>query len=270
MNEVKFFLSLLKFAIKYPSSGLEILQTRYDVWKDSRKKILHSFDSDCLELNACLKTLFSNENYSIPSFRKNTAVLNKKIDDFFNFLKNKEYPSRIKPYPLFYTLDKESGFFLYSICKILKPDKVVETGVAYGLGSTFILQSLKENQKGKLFSIDDVFRPWESKNMIGSIIPDDLKSNWEIHFGTSKNKLKSILESLGEIDIFFHDSLHTSKNMLFEFNTVWPFLKKGGFLLSDDIGSNNSFYEFYSAKNVKPTILIQKKPDKSFFGILKK
>jgi predicted O-methyltransferase YrrM len=37
--------------------------------------------------------------------------------------------------------------------------------------------------------------------------------------------------------------------MIFEFETVWPYLKNGGILISDDIISNNAFKDFVNAKN---------------------
>ena len=39
----------------------------------------------------------------------------------------------------------------------------------------------------------------------------------------------------GEIGLFFHDSLHTREHMLFEFETAWPHLAGGGYLVADDV-----------------------------------
>ena len=43
--------------------------------------------------------------------------------------------------------------------------------------------------------------------------------------------------------------------MLLEFQTAWPFIKNNGFLLSDDIGDNNAFLEFYLANEGHPILL---------------
>ncbi len=53
-----------------------------------------------------------------------------------------------------------------------------------------------------------------------------------------------LLTESGEVDLFIHDSEHTYQNMMFEFHTVWPYLRKGGLLLSDDIDWNQAFKEF--------------------------
>ena len=65
-------------------------------------------------------------------------------------------------------------------CKITKPKIVMETGVAYGLSTMYILQALFENKKGILYSIDSVFSPWQSKEIIGSAIPSYLCKNWKL------------------------------------------------------------------------------------------
>jgi len=43
---------------------------------------------------------------------------------------------------------------LYVIVRLLKPEKVVETGVAAGVSSAFILEAMDDNGIGTLYSID--------------------------------------------------------------------------------------------------------------------
>ena len=60
-----------------------------------------------------------------------------------------------------------------------------------------------------------------------------------------------LLEGVAEIDIFLHDSEHSYKNMLWEFQTAWTYLKVGGLLLSHNIDSNNAFSDFCRDRGVK-------------------
>ena len=264
-------MSLLKYSIINPYGGMNLLQSKYQVYKDSKNKnLIHRFENTRSEVSEVIHDLFPSCGFSLNEQKQNLSFLEKHIDQFFKKLDMKEYPSKSKPYPPIYGIDETSGFFLYLICKILKPEKIVETGVAYGLGSAYILQALHENKKGMLYSIDYVFRPWESKSMIGALIPDNLRDRWKLIYGPSSRKLKNLLVSLGSVDIFFHDSLHTFDNMTFEFNTAWPFIKKDGFLLSDDIAGNDAFYNFYSKMNLRSYALTQKNKEKSFLGIIQK
>ena len=154
------------------------------------------------------------------------------------------------------------GHWLYALVRILKPEIVVETGVACGLSSAFILCALEKNKNGKLYSIDlpyvegedipvdyfdkDGLMSWciPKNKEVGWIIPPDLRSRWNLIIGSSSEKLPPLLEKLKEIDIFLHDSEHSYKNMMTEYRTAYPFLKRGGILLSHDIDYNASFYDF--------------------------
>jgi predicted O-methyltransferase YrrM len=56
------------------------------------------------------------------------------------------------------SIDYESGTALYVLVRIFKPEVVVETGVANGVSSSFILKALDQNSRGKLYSIDLHYR----------------------------------------------------------------------------------------------------------------
>ena len=201
---------------------------------------------------------------------ENTKELQIHFKDYFEKFRFENFPSKKKPYPIDYSIHEDSRLFLYAICKILKPDLVVETGVAYGISSAYILQALHENDKGTLYSIDNVFKPWESLEMIGNAIPSKIQDRWKLIIGTRSEKFDDLFQSLEKVDIFLHDSLHTYKNMLLEFQTSWPFIKNSGFLLSDDIIGNNAFLEFYSANKGHPMLLENTENGKIAMGIIRK
>jgi len=260
------YLNLLKFSLKNPKRGLQILESVYQSKED--KQHLHDYDNERLEFKQSLKVLFPSLNIPFEEFIQNTNSLRGHLEKFQKKLEVKKFPSLEKPYPIDYSLEEQSGMFLYSLCRIVKPEIIVETGVAYGRSSSYLLQALNDNKMGKLYSIDFAFRPWESESMIGSAIPKNLRDRWEFVFGASSEKLYPILKRLEKIDIFLHDSLHTYKNMMFEFQTAWPFIKDKGFLLSDDILGNAAFFEFYSKFGGQSIVLSQE--EKSAMGILQK
>ena len=269
LNKLKKYFSLLKFLLINPNAGIQIVQTKKQVRKDLKESI-QEFNVKPKNLEQIMNSLFPQMKFSIKDVYKKTEILRKQIDLFFQELENKKFPSKDKPYPTDYSVPINSGLLLYSICKLLKPEKVFETGVAYGHSSCFILEALYENNRGKLFSFDSIFRPWETKEKIGSMIPKKLRKNWEINFGESKNNLKKLLDRERNIDIFIHDSLHTYENMMFEFETSWKYIKKNGFLLSDDISGNNAFYDFCKKYNLEPLILKQDNETKLEMGIILK
>lgn len=163
-------------------------------------------------------------------------------------------------------------YVLYSLCRLLRPLAVVETGVASGLSSSYILRALHDNNAGMLVSIDlpnyeetlirenPDYLPRPISNLPsgkqpGWLIPDELRQRWRLILGKSREVLLSALEGLGSIDLFLHDSEHTYQNMMFEYIAAWQYLRKGGVLLSDDIGWNSAFLNFARANKKIPQIL---------------
>lgn len=157
-----------------------------------------------------------------------------------------------------------------------KPEIVIETGVAHGVSSAFILCAMHENDKGHLYSID--LPPYDSstkinkdlnptihvledgqrhrineKYPVGDLVPVYLKEKWTLTLGDAKKELPILLKELNKISIFFHDSLHTYKHMRFEYETAWPYIKKGGFLISHDVLWNEAFKEFSKKVDSKPS-----------------
>lgn len=143
---------------------------------------------------------------------------------------------------------------LYVICRLIKPEVVVETGVKDGYSSSFILFALEMNKKGRLYSIDLPNTPGQELKdgmHTGWLVPEEFKYRWNLVRGSSQEKLPILLRELQKIDLFFHDSEHSYENMMFEFNRAWEYLKPGGYLLSDDITENKSFFDFVQDRNCK-------------------
>jgi predicted O-methyltransferase YrrM len=140
------------------------------------------------------------------------------------------------------------GLVLYVICRRQKPDIVVETGVASGVSSSYILCALEQNKRGQLHSID---LPWWQEAQCGWLIPEYLRHRWHLILGRSSEELAPLLRKVAEIDIFLHDSDHSYQNMLWEFQTAWTYLKVGGLLLAHNIDTNEAFSDFCRDHGVK-------------------
>ncbi len=147
-----------------------------------------------------------------------------------------------------YGIGPELGLVLYIICRIQKPDIVVETGVSSGVSSSHILAAFERNRRGGLYSID---APWGDEDQSGWLIPDYLRDRWHLTIGRSSQELEPLLRKVKEIDIFLHDSDHSYRNMAWEFQTSWKYLKAGGLLLAHNIDSNEAFSDFYRNRHVE-------------------
>ena len=146
--------------------------------------------------------------------------------------------------------DADAGLpdFCYIICRVLRPRVVVETGVGSGVTTSFILQALAANDEGHLWSID--LPPIGAEQFAGSFVPQPLRSRWTLLRGRSRDLLPRLLGDLPAPDVFLHDSLHTTRNMMFEFNAAWQKMNAGGVLLSDDIHMSKAFVRFITNRQV--------------------
>jgi predicted O-methyltransferase YrrM len=160
--------------------------------------------------------------------------------------------------------------YLYAIMRTLKPRVAVETGVANGFSTAFALLALERNGEGELHSIDyprsfgeaaesfhegigSVGVPSEHES--GWLVPERLRERWTLRLGRSQDELPPLLQSVGTIDFFLHDSEHSYECMRFEFTSAWPVLREGGVLVSDDVNSTAAFPEFAREQSREPIAL---------------
>jgi hypothetical protein len=90
---------------------------------------------------------------------------------------------------------------IWLLVRCLQPRCVVETGVAHGVTSRFILEALEKNGAGHLWSIDRPPMEHEWKAQIGVAVDGGLQGRWSYILGSSRRRLPSVLDELGAIDL---------------------------------------------------------------------
>ena len=63
----------------------------------------------------------------------------------------------------------------YAVVRAMRPQVVVETGVCYGVTSSFTLGALEENGSGMLYSIDLPLLAKEADHYHGCLVPQHLR-----------------------------------------------------------------------------------------------
>jgi predicted O-methyltransferase YrrM len=146
---------------------------------------------------------------------------------------------------------------LYAVVRAFKPGVIVETGVSSGMSSAHILRALAANRAGRLHSIDlpnvqegSVLPPGRTT---GWIVPDHLRDRWQLRIGDSRQLLPALLEGLGHVDLFLHDSDHSYENMVFEFEQALPWLERGGLFMSDDAHLHAAWDDFCARHGLRPS-----------------
>ncbi len=117
--------------------------------------------------------------------------------------------------------------------------RTVETGVGRGITTRTILDGLARNGEGRLWSIDlPALHRRDLDAQVGFVVPPARRDRWTLIEGSSRRKLPGLLKRLGAVDLFVHDSLHTERNIRFELEQAWPFVRPGGTVVVDDVHMN--------------------------------
>lgn len=154
-------------------------------------------------------------------------------------------------YPDWYAIESETSFLYYAVCRHLRPRNVLETGIANGHSSFFLIQAIKKNGQGRLHSIDIA-------DNVGRLLTEAEKLEWTLHVlgSPQRGSFREIVKSISNLDLFVHDSDHTYGWQMFEFQIAYQFLSENGVLLSDDIDHSLAFLDFCAEISQKPVLLL--------------
>jgi predicted O-methyltransferase YrrM len=175
--------------------------------------------------------------------------------------------SSTAPFPQFHNGGSALARMCYALARVLQPKSVLETGVCYGVTSAHFLRALEKNGRGELHSIDLPPLSHNGDAYVGALVPQELRSRWQLHRGSTRRLLAPVLERLAPIDMFLHDSLHTFGNMRSEFDAVWPALRPGGVLIADDVEGNAAFQELVQRTDVVHACVVREIAKDSLFGV---
>ena len=147
--------------------------------------------------------------------------------------------------------DRKNGEGLNGIIRKFRPKKIVEIGVAYGGSSAIILNSIKNINGAKLYSIDKLSYCYRIPNKkVGFIVEEkfpELMNKWTLY----KGKITSqVIETIGkDIDLVFIDTIHITPGEMLDWLQVLPFLKEEATLVLHD-----TFFMYFKGKIVKKKI----------------
>jgi hypothetical protein len=138
----------------------------------------------------------------------------------------------------------------WCVARHTRPEVVIETGVAHGVTSRVLLEALRQNNFGHLWSIDLPF-PFDRRvhAETGAVITDACRSRWSYLEGSSSQRLPPLVEEVRHVEMFVHDSLHTADNTLFEMEQAASVMSPGGAMLVDDIGESRDAFTTFTQRN---------------------
>ena len=124
-------------------------------------------------------------------------------------------------------VEMEVGEFLYGLVRMLKPDKILETGTHWGISAMYMAQALKDNRRGMLTTIEFAK---ENVHKAGNLFNILALEPWIEQF---EGPVESFEPKDNQYDLIFLD---TEPFLRFgELVRFWPNLKAGGFVGMHDL-----------------------------------
>ncbi len=214
-------------------------RARFEIYRLSHEwvdKRFHSRETRaCLDRRSALavvgREVFGRDSAEVESFQKEfreTAAGTQ-----YTLAEIGDYKS---PYALNYGVSNAQMEALFVVVRMLRPEIVLETGVANGLSSTAILCALEQNGTGRLYSVD----PGKE---LGCMIPKRVMSRWVLINSASPEALYRWTASR-PVDLFHHDSLHIYRQMRTEYEAATRIGSERLVIMSDDVLANDAFPDF--------------------------
>lgn len=133
----------------------------------------------------------------------------------------------------------EVSEFLYGFARLVKPERILETGTHIGVSTAYFASALEANDKGLISTFEVIPQHYHN----ASLLLQDLGVHNRVDFN-----LRSSLDFTPPVntqyDILFLDS--EPQLRFAEFNRFWPHLRSGGYViihdLNDQLGHHGQIY----------------------------
>jgi predicted O-methyltransferase YrrM len=168
--------------------------------------------------------------------------------------------------PAIHNADPGLARTCYTLARALRPDVIVETGVANGVTSSFLLQALELNGAGELHSVD-LPPPGTDPSLVGRLVPAELRARWTLHRGASKDLLQALAGSVGPIGLFVHDSRHTYRNVSRELRTISSRLARPAAVIVDDAERHSALQDWAAKAGATRVELVEEPGKPALFGV---
>jgi predicted O-methyltransferase YrrM len=163
----------------------------------------------------------------------NTVVVNEMIDQIVKSGRVEDAQgTRHEPVS---AVTLESGGLLYDFVRASRPQRTLETGMAYGLSTLFICQALEDNGIGTHAAIDP-FQASEFKSVgVLNVQRAGLSHRFRLYQDAADSVLPRLCAERETLDFAFVDGWHLFDFTLVDFYYIDKLLRVGGHVAFDDL-----------------------------------
>lgn len=139
---------------------------------------------------------------------------------------------------------------IYFLTRLLRPQVIVETGVAAGFSSRAFLTALDANGGGTLLSSDfPYFRLADPERYVGYLVEPELRKEWTPLVKGDRTNLPQIAARAERIDLFHYDSDKSYDGRSFALRELERRFTPSTVVIFDDIQDNWHFRDFAAGKD---------------------
>lgn len=168
---------LLKVLARSPIDFYDKLENTLEIQTDRMRRNLRNYDA--ITAPEALALLEKTLSAPISQFLRDSGLqeIGTKVHDRTEDLRPRA------PFELGYNSDISLARLCYLVCRTLTPAIVLETGVAYGVTTAFLLQAIAQNGRGQVHSVDLAPLRQDAEDYMGFLVPQDLRGSWILHRG---------------------------------------------------------------------------------------
>lgn len=231
-------------------------------WFLFRKRLYPGLDSFTKSGTLCFEPGEVVEQLSVHDVQQSTSLIAREYDEIRN-----EVEMRYTEVPTHYqrnlAIGRKSSLLIYQLVRLTRPAVIVETGVANGESSYFLLKALSNNNHGILHSID-------ISSDVGDLLEAKDKTRWRLEVldaHRTHESFEKVIDQIGQVDLFIHDSgNHNYSLQMFEYTAVLRKMAPHSLLASDDVDDSYAFLDFCNALRARPVFLLERG---GCFGVLR-
>lgn len=198
---------------------------------------------------------------SLDRIRHLTGVTEAELQQYRRELKEGPLPDLLlaRGAGVAFTRELPQGALLYLIVRAARPLRVVETGVRPGYSTAWILSALDANGAGELTSLGPGPTAGRSAAVreygVGQFVAPSLRGRWTLALGNTEDRLREVLGSSHEVDLFLYDNGPGVARARFELRAAWEALSRRGILLAHHVEANSAWNDFCRLQGLPPQLL---------------
>lgn len=149
---------------------------------------------------------------------------------------------------------------LWELINMIKPQRAIELGSAFGIGTMYMTDAMLKNGIGKLDGIE--YEDWRA-TLANKMLETHFSGIARVHTGRIEDILPTLIHKYDPVDFAFVDAVHKYEDCIAYHELLSGAVAEGATVVYDDINFSSDMLRFWnelvSKPNITDAILIRKR-----------